>query len=1040
MSDPHESDKGRADSEEATRGHSLRRKLFRSHMVLSAIGAGLLLVAFVTTLQMRSSTLRLARERGPMVRASTLALAGVQTSLAGLRGWMALGDPAFSQDRANAWKDEIEPAIEELEKISSQSEGSDDMARLDHLRRLLEDLREEQWWIEDVAQMPGNRPARRMLVEDIQPIAGVIFGAVTSMIELEKDSALGQPDNVLGLLTDFRGFFSRANSALSAFVHTPDDLLENDFLSYLAVAKQRVSALRARTTSLGPAQRELFDSIRTELAVYEPLSSEVVAIRKSKKSNIAHHLLANQAVPLARQASRLLRSYSAEQTRRMNADAERASTVANAALGLLIALIAVMVATAWFVSSRAAERIARPIAALSAATKKLAAGRLTRDLPVSTDDEIGQLTTSFNAMRAALLESRQGLQKLSRAVEQSPSSVVITDIEGCIEYVNAKFEQVTGYSREEVIGENPRILKSGEQPLNFYENMWDTITTGREWSGAFCNRKKNGDLYWESASISPVRNPDGEVAHFVAVKEDITERRRVDEELRQAKEAADAANRAKSSFLANMSHELRTPMNAIIGYSEMLAEDAEDAGNEEMSADLNKIHSAGNHLLALINDVLDLSKIEAGKMDLYLETFEIPTMVNEVVTTIDALVKKNDNTLKVEVDPSLGAMRADVTKVRQALFNLLSNAAKFTHQGEVALVVKGEQAGWVRMAVSDSGIGIPTEKLDHVFEEFSQADDSTTRDYGGTGLGLPISQRFCQMMGGDITVESTLGQGSTFTIRLPLEVGEATQVAVQAPSALPQKPGEERVVLVIDDDPDALDLLGRTLQAAGVRVVATSDGREAVRLAQTLQPTAITLDVLMPGMDGWEVLRELKADSETRHIPVFMVTMTDDRELGYALGATEFLTKPVDREQLVRLLERHPTAGAERRALVVDDQADNRQVLRSALEHEGWQVSEAENGQEALDKLADVSPSLILLDLLMPVMDGFEFVLEMRKRDPSHAIPIVVVTAKDITEQDRRRLNGGIVSLIAKGGLDRDSLLAQIREQVAACDKNDQVY
>jgi CheY-like chemotaxis protein len=287
-------------------------------------------------------------------------------------------------------------------------------------------------------------------------------------------------------------------------------------------------------------------------------------------------------------------------------------------------------------------------------------------------------------------------------------------------------------------------------------------------------------------------------------------------------------------------------------------------------------------------------------------------------------------------------------------------------------------------------------------------------------------------MGGDITVESTVGEGSTFTIRLPLEMELASEESEAAPTAVTPEPGEERLVLVVDDDPNALDLLGRTLQGAGVRVVTASDGREALNLARTLHPAAITLDVLMPGMDGWEVLRELKADPRTRDIPVLMVTMTDDRELGYTLGATEFLTKPVDRGQLVQLLERYGAEGGERRALVVEDKEQDRGLLRLALENEGWQVSEAENGRVALEKVAERAPSLILLDLMMPVMDGFEFVVEMRDRDASRAIPIVVVTAKDVTEEDRQRLNGDVVGLIEKGGLDRDALLAQLREQVAA--------
>lgn len=506
------------------------------------------------------------------------------------------------------------------------------------------------------------------------------------------------------------------------------------------------------------------------------------------------------------------------------------------------------------------------------------------------------------------------------------------------------------------------------------------------------------------------------------------------EERKEAELAADAANQAKSAFLANMSHELRTPMNAILGYSEMLIEEARDEGRADFVADLEKIHSAGAHLLSLINNVLDLSKIEAGRMELYLESFSVEAMLDDVVGTAAALVQQKDNELVVERGPDLGDMHADLTKVRQTLFNLLSNAAKFTERGTISLSARRDVVdggAWLEFTVTDTGIGIPADKLESVFDEFTQADASTARKFGGTGLGLAITRRFCRMMGGDVRVESELGAGTKFRVRLPARVQAPALPQVELPTSVVAGAGQS--ILVIDDDPAARDLMLRSLSRDGFRVVTAASGDEGIELARRERPVAITLDVMMPGKDGWAVLADLKADPELAAIPVIMVSMLEDRTLGYTLGAAEYLTKPVDRRELSRILAKYRCQNPPCPVLLVEDDRVIRSLMRRALEKEGWSVTEAENGREGLERVAEKVPHLILLDLMMPVMDGFEFLVELRRVEAWRAVPVVVVTAKELGEEDHARLNGSVASVIEKGSYSLEELLEQVRTLVATC-------
>jgi signal transduction histidine kinase/CheY-like chemotaxis protein len=500
-------------------------------------------------------------------------------------------------------------------------------------------------------------------------------------------------------------------------------------------------------------------------------------------------------------------------------------------------------------------------------------------------------------------------------------------------------------------------------------------------------------------------------------------------EVEEKSRQLELASQHKSQFVASMSHELRTPLNAIIGLTEMMVTNAARFGTEKAQEPLKRVHRAGAHLLGLINQVLDLSKIEAGKLELSPETVTLAPLLEDVIGTARQLAEQNKNRLVLEAAENLGRLTVDAMRLRQILLNLLSNACKFTKQGEVALRVRRVVDGqnWIEMAVADTGIGMTPEQQAKLFEEFTQADSSTARRYGGTGLGLAITRKLARMMGGDVTVTSESGKGSVFTLRLPASAELPAKAATGSNGGRSERTD---CVLVIDDDAIARELISDHLKAEGFSVVAATGGVEGLKLAKELRPTVITLDVMMPDLDGWSVLTTLRQDAELADIPVIMVTIVDEQRRGIALGAAGYLSKPIDRERLHQLIGRFRAAAPPTRVLVVEDDALQRERMLGWLTGPQWSVREATNGREALDRLRQDKPDVILLDLMMPEMDGFAVVAALQKEAAWRDIPVVVITARDLDAKDRERLNSGVQTVLVKETFRAADLVERIRRVV----------
>ncbi|MGE3538741.1 MAG: response regulator [Candidatus Tectimicrobiota bacterium] len=638
---------------------------------------------------------------------------------------------------------------------------------------------------------------------------------------------------------------------------------------------------------------------------------------------------------------------------------------------------------------------------------------------------------------------RQSEEQVRLLLNSTAEAIFGIDLEGRCTFSNAACVRLLGYANpQDFLGKDMHALIHHTQAdgTSYPVQSCPIYNVIRQGTGTHTD----DEVLWRADGSSfaveywsyPIRDNDhivGAVVTFI----DITARKATETELRLVKEAAESANQAKSQFLANMSHELRTPLNAVILYSELLQEEAEDAGVRQFIPDLEKIRTAGKQLLAIINDVLDFSKIEAGKMELHAETFDIREMIQEVTSTIEPLLREKDNALTVTCRTASSSMHSDLTKVRQILFNLLSNATKFTEHGRIELAVSHDTVAgsdWVTVTVTDSGIGMSPEHQSKLFQTFSQADASTTRKFGGTGLGLAITKRLCDMLGGTISVTSTPGQGSTFRVQLPVILLPASlPEALEASAPLLNSADAASTVLVIDDDPVVHDVMRRFLDGEGFRVVTAASGAEGLQLARQLHPAMITLDVLMPRMDGWAVLAQLKATPELADIPVIMLTIIDDKNFGYMLGAAEYMTKPIDRHRLAAVLQKYRRDQRPCSVLVIESEHTTRRLLRRLFKQQGWTVREARHERRALACLDELPPTLIVLNMMMPQLDGFAFLDSVRQREDWRAVPIIVLTSQDLTTSERQRLQGAVEKVLQEGTYSREELLREVSRLATVC-------